>query len=194
MVGWKTCGWSTSHATLVGRPTRWSLLFIFGFLIWSSIFPKSNQQRNIVYCYANPKLAYHPITTSHCHPLWMNKSSKHQLQKSWITLQANYPDCCPVYDCEEGTEVVLLFFFTQKIWQTKVTCGQCTLIFNNILHKKIFETKTSENIFMLVKLTSFRFQVVYVTPPSTKKAAKKEGEWGRGGWLRDEKIKGQCLN
>ena len=33
---------------LVGRPTRWSLLFIFGFLIWSSIFPKSNQQRNIV--------------------------------------------------------------------------------------------------------------------------------------------------
>ena len=23
---------------LVGRPTRWSLLFIFGFLIWSSIF------------------------------------------------------------------------------------------------------------------------------------------------------------
>ena len=131
--------------------------------------------------------SFSPITTSHCHPLWMDKSSKHKLQKSWITLQANYPDCCPVYDCEEGTEVVLLFFFTQKIWQTKVTCGQCTLIFNNILHKKIFQTKTSENIFMLVKLTSFLFQVVYVTPPSTKKAAKKEGEWGRGGWLRDEK-------
>ena len=24
-------------------------------------------------------------------------------------LQANYPDCCPVYDCEEGTEVVLYY-------------------------------------------------------------------------------------
>ena len=135
---------------------------------------------------ADPKVASHPllpVIATHCE----DKSSKHQLQKSWITLQANYPDCCPVYDCEEGTEVVLLFFFTQKIWQTKVTCGQCTLIFNNILHKKIFQTKTSENIFMLVKLTSFLFQVVYVTPPSTKKAAKKEGEWGRGGWLRDEK-------
>ena len=40
-----------SGSTVVGRPTRWSLLFTFGFLIWSSIsqiFPKSNQQRNIV--------------------------------------------------------------------------------------------------------------------------------------------------
>ena len=36
---------------LVNCPTWWSLLFIFGFLCWSSYFP-SQIQRNIVKCYA----------------------------------------------------------------------------------------------------------------------------------------------
>ena len=29
-------------------------------------------------------------------------------------LQANYPDCCPVYDCEEGTEVSCPFLKEKK--------------------------------------------------------------------------------
>merc|ERR1712066_1045423 len=52
----------------------------------------------------------------------LKKTPGCQLLKGEADPKANYPDCCPVYDCEEGTEVV------------------------------------------------------YVTPPSTKKAAKKEGE------------------
>ena len=36
---------------LVGRPTRWSLLFTIGFLIWSSIFPiQSTEKYSIVLC------------------------------------------------------------------------------------------------------------------------------------------------
>ena len=60
-----------SRCTLVGRPTRWSLLFTFGFLIWSSIFPKSNQQRNIVWCYATSPPSW-TFTTSgpHIHYIW----------------------------------------------------------------------------------------------------------------------------
>merc|ERR1712080_645616 len=52
----------------------------------------------------------------------LKKTPGCQLLKGEADPKANYPDCCPVYDCEEGTEVV------------------------------------------------------YVTPPSTKKAEKKEGE------------------
>merc|ERR1712126_740672 len=52
----------------------------------------------------------------------LKKTPGCQLLKGEANPKANYPDCCPVYDCEEGTEVV------------------------------------------------------YVTPPSTKKAEKKEGE------------------
>merc|ERR1712032_334260 len=52
----------------------------------------------------------------------LKKTPGCQLLKGEADPKANYPDCCPVYDCEEGTEVV------------------------------------------------------YVTPPSTKKADKKEGE------------------
>ena len=40
-------------ADLVKRPTRWSLLFIFGFLYWSSIFPIPDTKKySTVLCYS----------------------------------------------------------------------------------------------------------------------------------------------
>merc|ERR1712066_402540 len=40
-----------------------------------------------------------------CALLWPIKM-RQTLLKGEADPKANYPDCCPVYDCEEGTEVV----------------------------------------------------------------------------------------
>ena len=50
----KMCFISMVSIRLVGRPTRWSLLFIFGFLIWSSRYIsqiQSTEKYSIVLCY-----------------------------------------------------------------------------------------------------------------------------------------------
>ena len=47
--------WIELCNNIVNRPTRWSLLFIFGFLYWSSIFPIPDTKKySIVLCPTHP--------------------------------------------------------------------------------------------------------------------------------------------
>ena len=48
MQRWWSSWWLQVCIDVVSYPTRWSLLFIFGFLYGSSIFLTSSEQRNIV--------------------------------------------------------------------------------------------------------------------------------------------------
>ena len=105
-------------------------------------------------------------------------------------LQANYPDCCPVYDCEEGTEVSCSFWKEKKsplrvrfqyvdseLKYTKLSIKCLSKFLSTTENKRprpMFHNKTF--IFIISVNLNLAIQVVYVTPPSTKKAEKKEGE------------------